>query len=215
MITTLVPNGRRMMPAALGASVADPVADPLSHDLVPFRRSPVFLRLVSTMNRAADYAAGGFHVSVDRGQAGGCRDPFSIHASGTKGARCLQPLNRADIRAAWSRAAGMYREAFFATTGLVVGGPRSLSEVRGMLNAANIAADEAFGLEGIEPPRDPGPVSAGEGFPRSGEAAVAYRDRFTLGQKVALAGGIGMGTFGLLGLFAAWTKKRRGGGSWM
>lgn len=179
----------------------------LDHDRVPFRSTPVFLRLVNSLNRAADYAAGGFHVCVDRGLSGGCKDPFTIHASGTKGVTCKQPMNRPDARAAWSAAASAYKDAFFSTTDLSTTGRQPLATVKAMLGAANALADKAFAIEGIAPPRDPGPSAPGEP-PRSGEAPLAYQDRFSVGQKVAMAGGLGLAAFGMVGLFSAWMKKR-------
>lgn len=216
MISALVPNGRNLSPTGLpGVGLglgADPSRPILDHTRVPFRGTPRFLRLVSTLNQAADYAAGGFHVSVDRGLSGGCKDPFTIHASGTKGVTCQLPLNRADSRAAWSTAASLYHDAFFATTDLGVG-RQPLSVVKAMLRDANLAADRAFALEGIEPPRDPGPALPGEP-PRTGEAAMAYKDKYTIGQKIAVASGFGLGAFGLINLFRAW-QRRRGASRWM
>lgn len=122
-----------------------------THSQVPFRGSPVFLRLVTSMSRAADYAAGGFHVSVDRANGGGCKDDWKIHAGGTKAATCQLPLNREDVRGLWNTAAGKYLSAFNSS----LNPETNLTVIKGFLTDANSAADAAFAAEGIDPPRDP------------------------------------------------------------
>lgn len=118
----------------------------LNPNLVPFRSSPVYLRLATTRSRALDYAAGGFHVSVVRGRAGGCRDSaVNIRATGPDA--CDQPLGRSDLKQLWTSAAKAYLDAFKALqTGLV-----SVE----ILRVANAEADRAYAAEGVEPPRDP------------------------------------------------------------
>jgi hypothetical protein len=123
----------------------------LDHDLIPFRNSPIYLRLVGSLGRALDYAAGGFHVSVWRGLSGGCKDPWQIHQSGTSdGVGCRTPHNDNAIRDLWIEAAEKYKGAYEAAK---VGKPLLL--VKGYLALANLAADKAYRAEGIEPPRDP------------------------------------------------------------
>jgi len=121
----------------------------LSHTLVPFRRRARYLRLVRKKSHAADYAAGGFHVSVARGLAGGCRDSSANFASGgTKATTCLSPLDRADVRALWTAAAEAYMQAVGSTD-------KPLEQIKQMLRVANALADRAYAAEGVEPPRDP------------------------------------------------------------
>lgn len=122
-----------------------------SHSQVGFRSAPVFLRLVASMAKARDYAAGGFHVSVDRAAGGGCKDDWKIHKGGTKAATCQLPLRREDVTGLWNTAAGKYLAAFNASQN-----PETkLDVMKGFLSDANRAADAAFAAEGIEPPRDP------------------------------------------------------------
>lgn len=102
---------------------------PFSHADIPRRRRAIYLRLVNSISRALDYAAGGFHVSVDRGLA--------------------QKSN--EIRAMWGQAAGKYAEAFKA--GLIAGTP--VESVKAMIAEANNVADQAYKAEGVSPPRDP------------------------------------------------------------
>jgi len=123
--------------------------DILRHDLVPFRSRPVYLRLVTTLRRAKDYAAGGFHVAVSRGLPGGCRDSSMDFAkSGTTAAVCASPMNDTTLRNLWADAAQGYRNVYFGPTS-------DLEAMRSALAAANASADLAFKAEGVEPPRDP------------------------------------------------------------
>ena len=128
------------------------MAPSLDHSLVPFHGRPRYLRLVSTYTHARDYAAGGFHVSVDRGLAGGCKDPWEIHDSGTHAAACKDPRDREDIRQLWTSAAGVYLSAYDATQ---IATRLPLEQIKAMLRQANELASAAYMAEGIEPPRDP------------------------------------------------------------
>jgi hypothetical protein len=140
------PIGRTL--AGLGADNPEV----LNHALVPFRARPVFLRLVKKRSQALDYAAGGFHVSVTRGLAGGCRDSSAGFASsGTKAGSCSQPINSDEIRALWVRAAEAYKLVFDMGSDATV----NVAVFKENLAAANALADVAYGAEGVEPPRDP------------------------------------------------------------
>lgn len=153
-----------------------------THSQIAFRSAPVFLRLVTSMGRAGDYAAGGFHVSVDRANGGGCKDDWKIHAAGTKAATCKLPLNREDVRGLWNTAAGKYLTAF--NNSLNPG--TKLDVMKGFLSDANSAADAAFAAEGIEPPRDP----------QTGESQGA-----AVGKINSRLGGLALASAGLASMF--------------
>jgi len=163
----------------------------LNHALVPFRRRAVFLRLVTSRARAADYAAGGFHVSVARGLAGGCSDPaHDFLDGGTRDGTCLVPLNREDVKAAWATAAALYLEAFSMS---------ATAEVKATvakLHAANLAADAAYRLEGVTPPADPVVLapSTAPGVPKPSESIGRLRSgNWALAVASALAfAGVGL-----------------------
>lgn len=174
-----------------------------THSQVPFRKAPVFLRLVTSMSRAADYAAGGFHVSLDRAQGGGCKDDWKIHAAGTKSATCQMPLNREDVRGLWNTAAGKYLTAFNSS----LNPQTKLDVIKGFLSDANSAADAAFAAEGIEPPRDP----------QTGESQGA-----AVGKVSSKLGGLALASTGLASMlyFAfkhgdSGSKGKRGGAMFM
>lgn len=120
------------------------------HQSIPFRRGPVYLRLVTSASRALDYAAGGFHVAVDRMAWGGCTDHWEIHNGGTKSVACKFPLKREALSTAWNNAAKLYAQAFDAMSKKA-----PLADVIEMLRSANAAADAAFAAEGVPPPVDP------------------------------------------------------------
>lgn len=123
----------------------------LDHSLVPFRGEPRYLRLVTTLAHALDYGAGGFHVSVTRGLCGGSGDPsHDFTQGGTKPGACTMPLNDANIAAAWDTSARRYQEAYLSAQS-----GASVAEVKARLAYANEAANIAYGMEGVEPPRDP------------------------------------------------------------
>lgn len=150
---------------------ADAPAFAFTHSQVPFRRAPVYLRLTTTLPRALDYAAGGFHVSVDRGSAGGCFDDWSIHKSGTKAATCKQPRNNPAAAGLWNAAASKYLAAYQAASA-----GADFAGVIGMLREANALADIAYADEGIAPPRDP--------VTQTTEPPVT---KMSLGRKVGIA----------------------------
>lgn len=123
----------------------------LNHALIPFRKRAVYLRLVNTRDKAKDYAAGGFHVSVDRGLAGGCRDSSRDFSSGgTRVGVCTLPMNRQDVAQAWANAATAYGVAWDAAHTTM-----PLDGVKALLLQANALADAAYRLEGVAPPVDP------------------------------------------------------------
>lgn len=150
------------------------------HSQVPFRKRPVYLRLVNTTARAKDYAAGGFHIAVDRMTSGGCGDAWEAHESGTKVYLCQQPKNRDDLRTLWETAALAYLNAYSAA---------DLQTAIITLKMANAHADAAFRAEGIEPPRDPVLQTTDPVGPKSrpmlvigGLAALAFGAAFLLGR---------------------------------
>lgn len=134
----------------------------LDHSLIPYRKKPSYLRLVNTLERAKDYAAAGFHVSVTRGLAGGCQDLASAF-NGTGPSSCKSPLYRADLTSKWRGVASAYMDAF---------DKRTISDAIIAIKAANGLADLAFAAEGIQPPKDPvtgksEPPAVGPGKPGS------------------------------------------------
>lgn len=152
----------------------------LDQSLVPYRSAPVYLRLVNTTKRALDYAAAGFHVSVARGLAGGCKDAANAF-NGTTMAACAEPLNREDLRSKWTASASAYLDAYRK------GAPIA------SLRAANGVADVAYAAEGVDPPRDPE-----TGTP---EPVQAYKAGFPW-WMLAIGGAIVAGT--------VLSKKKRG-----
>ena len=136
----------------LGATPGFGAEDGLNHGDIPFRARPVYLRLVRTRTQARDYAAGGFHVSVTRGTAGGCQDPaenFDTDVAAALG--CNKPINSAEIRVLWATAGEAYKAAFFRGAN----GNVSVDAIKDDLRAANRLADAAYAAEGVTPPRDP------------------------------------------------------------
>lgn len=152
----------------------------LDHSLVPFRSRPRFLRLVKSLDHARDYAAGGFHVSVTRGLCGGAGDSaIGFAESGTVPGACQIPLDRADLRLAWANTARAYFDAFIASR------DEPLDAVKDRLRAANALADQAYALEGVEPPRDP---QTGTPEPPSPKGGIS--DFALAGLGFVLAGGL-------------------------
>lgn len=153
----------------------------LDHSLIPYRRKPSYLRLVNTLEKAKDYAAAGFHVSVTRGLAGGCQDLASAF-NGTGPASCESPLNRGDLTAKWRGVASAYMDAFDR---------RNLADAITAIKAANGLADMAFKAEGIQPPKDPvtgksEPPAIGPGKP--GDSTGGFFDSAGLPIAAAAAG---------------------------
>ena len=110
---------------------------------------PVYLRLSRTRGELWNYARGGFHVSVSRGQSGGCRDPADTISPMEKGNHvCKMPLSRGDLGEAWAEAAERYKAAADAAA---AGEP--LTELRRLLEYAN--ATNVYEREGVPPPVDP------------------------------------------------------------
>jgi hypothetical protein len=126
-----------------------PSDDVLDHSLLHFRGRTIYLRLVSTIKRAMDYAAGGFHSSVARGLVGGSHDLASV-TNGTVAGQVPVGLGRDDCKAAWEAAARRYLDAYKQGDA-----GKTLGEVKGVLAEANLLADAAYKLEGVDPPRDP------------------------------------------------------------
>jgi hypothetical protein len=169
--------------AGLGQEAAR--RDVLDHSLVPFRSRARFLRLVKTIRHAKDYAAGGFHVSVTRGLCGGAADPASGFAGGgTRAGACVAPLGRDDIRTAWRKSAQAYLNAFNqAQQGALV------DQVKQLLRTANLLADQAYGLEKVDPPRDPVTQEPETPSPKSGVGGI--------GLALGLAGLMGMTAYAI------------------
>lgn len=153
----------------------------LNHALTPFRKAPVYIRFVNTQSKALDYAAGGFHVAVTRGQSGGCGDAADSIPTGTAG-KCKSPFGRQALGSEWAGVAAMYSNAYALIKSRFGSGSLQL------LRDANAAADRVYGLENVPPPRDP---LTGES-----EAPMA-KPTMPTKRKVAVAGGI----LGLLGTF--------------
>lgn len=172
-------------------------ADGLFHAAVPFRARPVFLRLAKSRSQLMDYAAGGFHVSVTRGTAGGCKDPSSgFSQSGTIKGTCDTPINSPEIRAMWASAAALYKIAFEnGVAGEKDDPARDIS--KDQLRSANAAADAAYRAEGVTPPRDPQTGTSEAPVDPAGTLPAPPKGMST-GAKVAIGIGVAM-----LGLFVA------------
>ena len=172
---------------------------------LPWRKPPVYLADVDTAAEALDYAAGGWHVSIARGAAGGCTDDpttwgRAFLAAGYKkkadpGVPC-SALGRDDIRQAWVRPAELYAAAYQAA------GAGYSTAVYDALARANRAADAVYAMESaaaqsrglppVEPPRDPrtaAPEAAGARPRRSPYAKVASAVSL-LGGFAALVAGV-------------------------
>jgi hypothetical protein len=147
--------------ASSGSFGAD--ASPLAQTTVPWRKPPVYLADVDTQNEALDYAAGGFHVSVARGQAGGCTDDPTTWGKKFLAAKGVNVpcagLGRPEIATAWISVAQRYLNAWK----LALGGYSSA--VYDALRQANVASDGVYAMESaaakekglppVAPPRDP------------------------------------------------------------
>lgn len=150
---------------------------PMSQSDLPYRRAPRYLRLVNTIDKALDYAAGGFHVSLTRAAGGGCGDAATAISPTSKGASCVLPLNRGDLRDLWAKVASGYATAYSAQGGL--------GDMKALLEQANALADQAYGAENIEPPRDP--VLVAQGVYASAEPVHRSRWKPILGLGLAFA----------------------------
>lgn len=157
------------------------------HRLLPFLGAAVYLRLVTSLRAAMVYAAGGFHGSVTRGEAGGTNDPANQTPGYAAGEFALSRLERDDIGQAWSYAAQKYKDAYDTAQAKT-----DLATVKRMLAQANELADAAYALEKVEPPRDPGTGTVEP--PHAKDPLVANTTKKMSG--VAMAG------FGLLGIVA-------------
>lgn len=176
---------------------ASPVASVLDHALVPFRSAATYLRLVTTPSQALDYAAGGFHVSVDRGLAGGCTDPWTIHKGGTTAVACATPRNSASARAMWTSAAQKYLAVY--TLAQQGGG---LDVVKQGLNDANLLANNAYGQEGITPPVDPETQQPDH----VGAAGTNHRKG-----RILMGAGLGLALFGVAAAVVSRKHKQKHG----
>ena len=150
--------------------------DVLDQNRMPWLSTPTYLRRVNSDARAKNYAAGGFHVAVTRGLAGGCGDPpVDLTASDNIKRPCQRALNSDEAKQAWADAAEAYYGAYFAVN--VEG--KSYKVAVPMLDAANKLADAAYAIESrlagvvIEPPRDPGATPGAEPEPDPGPAPAA------------------------------------------
>jgi hypothetical protein len=132
----------------------------LDHSLVPFLGRTVYWRKLDTKSEALNYAALGFHISVLRGLAGGCKEDATTVAerilAGKITATC-QGLGREDIRSLWTDAADKYLAAYKAAKA----GKPIMTVVKPMLDVASVAADVGYKGDSvasgtiIAPPRDP------------------------------------------------------------
>ena len=117
---------------------------------------PVYLRVAVKSRNAVsllrDYAAAGFHVSVARGWAGGCKDAvINFCGAGTqRNCTCQNGLGDPELRKLWEEAAREYQAAFRALLA-----KQSPAQVLSILMKANDLADWAYQAEGLDPPTDP------------------------------------------------------------
>ena len=126
----------------------------LDHQLLVYGAKPSYLRLVNSLGKALDYARGGFHVAVTRGQAGGCLSPATATPA-PRGGICPQPLYSKESGEAWADVA----RAYFDIAQSIMQNKATVSEAKSALERANALADEAYGTEKVAPPRDPGPTA--------------------------------------------------------
>lgn len=188
---------------------AEVLAGNFTHAMVPYGSLPQPMAKVDTRAEAKNYAVDGFHVSVIRGEAGGCKDSASGFAkAGTDpNGACKLPLGRDDLSIAWDAAAGAYKAAYDAW---VAG--KTWREIKALLEPANLLADKAYGLEGVEPPRYIEPTPQPDGT----VAPVSRADPMGGGQarrKKIIAASVGVaGLIGFLGLMGlAGAKGAKGG----
>lgn len=158
--------------------------DVLNQTLLPYRKSPVYLRLVDTESKAKDYAAGGFHISVTRGGSGGCKDA-ALDVGMTKAAICTAPLGRQDLTGLWNAAANAYLNAYNRLG--------DLSTIKTELLQANILADAAYAMEGVDPPRDP--VLVAQGLITPAEPVNGHEGLKAAGLGLAFAAILGGGIY--------------------
>jgi hypothetical protein len=124
----------------------------LDHQRLEYGQKPTYLRLVNSLSRALDYARGGFHVAVVRGQAGGCSSPAGSTPA-PRGGTCAAPMNSPAASEAWANAA----KAYFDVAQAVQAPGARVESIKSQLAVANVIADQAYGIERVPPPRDPGP----------------------------------------------------------
>lgn len=165
----------------------------LNHNIIPYKGSPYYLRLVNTEARARQYAAAGFHVSVARGLAGGCGDLAANIQGGKPGASCALPLHRDALMAQWAGVADAYRNAYNRLG--------TVDQIKFELVGANKLADAAYAAEGIDPPRDPELVAAAV---TQGVPLIAVPTEGAAGASVGIGGVKGAFLIGglLLGIAA-------------
>lgn len=154
--------------------------------LIPYRAAPQYMRLVNTDAKARNYAAAAYHVSVSRGEGGGCGS--SAAAVGySPNTVCPAPLGRADLSALWEQAVVAYRNAYNRLG--------TVAEIRNELLAANLLADAAYTAEHVAPPVDPAnvPIRMQGMTVLSPVPTEPFVVRSTLGAKMGLAAaGIGI-----------------------
>lgn len=177
----------------LAAQLQQDGVNALSHDAVPYGSAPRYLRLVSTLKHARDYASAGFHVSVTRALSGGCSD--SAGSINYKSKACVNPLNRQDLASLWESAATAYRVAYYLPDETA-----DMGAIKDALMTANMLADKAYEAEGIEPPRDP--VLVAQGIYAPAEPIDKHRKL-----KLAAAG-FGLAAVLVSGSYVAFRKTR-------
>lgn len=122
----------------------------LVHDTIPFRAKPVFRWAIKNKTQASNYAAAGFHVSVDRGTAGGCRGQVwgpgvANPITGLKAVTCRDPLGLDNVRRLWETAAGDYVDAYNSAQA----SSSTVDALKEQLRVADtISADTAYAAEG-------------------------------------------------------------------
>ncbi len=188
----------------------------LNHALVPFLGHTIYLRNVSTLAQALAYAAGGFHVSVARGLAGGCGDRADGFMEkmglfdGKNLGTCARPLANPEIRRLWAQAAQLYLDAF--NIGQTT---KSLAKTKEAIVRAQSMGVSPYSMEGVTPPRDPGPGSSSLPEPDVEIPTPTMAVQRGVGPGAVMAAGIGLVSVLALGLGIAGTeyhkrRKRRG-----
>ncbi len=188
----------------------------LNHLFAPFLGPTRYIRNVETLAQALAYAAGGFHVSVTRGLSGGCKDPSDgfMYArgliDGMNTTPCAVALNNPRIRDAWANVAQKYLDAY--NLGVTT---KSLSKTKAAIQAAQSMMISPYAMEGVTPPRDPGP---GNTLPEPAPeppilqppVTATGRPRKAMGEVAVMAAGGGVLAIGglIAGIISA-RKKRR------
>jgi len=159
--------------------------------LIPYRSNPRYMKDVNTEARARDYAAAAYHVSITRGEGGGCGSPAAA-TDWRPGALCPAPLNRPDLKTAWEQAVIAYRNAYNRLG--------TVADIRNELMQANKIADAAYSGEGVPAPRDPSLMQV---IPNMPVALLPPPEPFHIKSQLGAKLGMAAAGVGILGAILA------------